>query len=95
MSEGEFHIELPGSTNRDTQNCTTTSKAAHHNSIDTLKVTRNATTNSQLEQAKKLQQGFLVKKFPTSNEFTIGALCKPAYDIGADWYDALALNQER
>ena len=91
MSEGEFHIELPGSTNRDTQKLYNYIKSSSSQLNKYFKeVTRNATTNSQLEQAKKLQQGFLVKKFPTSNEFTIGALCKPAYDIGADWYDALS-----
>ncbi|MAR07302.1 MAG: hypothetical protein CL862_09395 [Cyanobium sp. NAT70] len=89
MSEGDFGIALPESTNRDIQKLYGYIEASSSQLSTYFKeVTRNAATNSQLEQAKKLQSGFLVKELPGSQAFTISAMCQPAYEIGADWYDA-------
>jgi sigma-B regulation protein RsbU (phosphoserine phosphatase) len=54
--------------------------------------TQHAITESQLAEAKRLQSDFLVKKLPQLKEISLDAYFQPAYEIGADWYDAFRVD---
>jgi hypothetical protein len=58
------------------------------------KITENAVTTKQLEIATKIQGSFLVENLPESNFYELAALFNPAYEIGADWYDAISINDQ-
>lgn len=58
------------------------------------KITANAVTTKQLEIATKIQGSFLVEDLPQSNFYELAAIFNPAYEIGADWYDAISINEQ-
>lgn len=95
MSTGNFKVTLPKSTCRDAAKLYGYVEASSYQLRKYFQeVTHNAATNAQLEQAKKLQLGFLVDKLPTNQWYAVDAICKPAYEIGADWYDAFTPETE-
>jgi serine phosphatase RsbU (regulator of sigma subunit) len=51
-----------------------------------------AVTKRQLETARAIQKSFLVEQLPSSEHLEIAASFHPAYEIGADWYDALKID---
>lgn len=58
------------------------------------KITANAITTKQLEIATKIQGSFLVEDLPQSIFYELAATFNPAYEIGADWYDAISINDQ-
>lgn len=52
----------------------------------------HAVLDAQLSEARKIQQGFIVKELPQSDAIELAAVFQPAYQIGADWYDALTVD---
>lgn len=54
-----------------------------------LAATRHAVTEAQLADARRIQNDFLVKDIPIRPEVSLAASFQPAYEIGADWYDAI------
>jgi serine phosphatase RsbU (regulator of sigma subunit) len=52
----------------------------------------HAVTDQQLETAKAIQKSFIVESLPAVNGIDLSAYFEPAYEIGADWFDALAVN---
>ena len=92
LSEGDFAIALPSPPNSNIKrlysyiNASTTQLQAY-----VANVAKNAVNNAQISEAKHLQTGFLVKDLPRNQDAELAAICIPAYDIGADWYDALEL----
>jgi len=96
ISEGQFDIELPRSSNNDI------SQLFDHIQCSAIRLkdyvaetTRNAVNNAQISEAKRLQADFLIEHLPETDELEIAALCEPAYDIGADWYDVIELGTAR
>ena len=51
----------------------------------------SALNRSQMETAQSIQQSFLVQDLPQTSYSQVAASFKPAYDIGADWYDAIQI----
>jgi serine phosphatase RsbU (regulator of sigma subunit) len=51
--------------------------------------TAHAITQKQLETARVIQKDFLVSEIPESEHLEIAPIFLPAYEIGADWYDAM------
>ena len=49
----------------------------------------HAITDTQLEEARRIQADFLIRDLPSSPQVELAAMFDPAYQIGADWYDAL------
>ncbi len=49
----------------------------------------HAITDTQLEEARRIQADFLIRDLPSSPQVELAATFQPAYQIGADWYDAL------
>lgn len=48
-------------------------------------------TQSQVKTAKKIHEDFIVKLLPNDTHIEIAATFLPAYELGADWYDALQI----
>ena len=53
---------------------------------------KHAATDAQLREARRIQADFLVRDLPCTDQVQVAALFQPAYEIGADWYDAFALD---
>ena len=53
---------------------------------------QHAITDAQLEQARRIQADFLIDRLPSTAEVQLAASFEPAYQIGADWYDALLID---
>ncbi len=54
--------------------------------------TAHASTQKQLETAREIQKDFMPQQLPSSTNTQISAICIPAYEVGADWYDAIRIN---
>jgi serine phosphatase RsbU (regulator of sigma subunit) len=52
----------------------------------------HAVTDQQLETAKTIQKSFIVETLPVVDGIELSAYFLPAYEIGADWFDALAID---
>ena len=96
ISEGNFDIALPNSRNNDIGRLFAYIRSSAERLKDFVaETTRNAINNAQISEAKRLQADFLVEHLPETDDLEIAALCEPAYDIGADWYDAITLGNAR
>jgi hypothetical protein len=94
ISEGQFEIELPRSSNNDISRLFDYIRYSAIRLKDYVaETTRNAVNNAQISEAKRLQADFLIEHLPETDELEIAALCEPAYDIGADWYDVIELGK--
>lgn len=51
----------------------------------------HAVTQKQLETAREIQKDFLVSRIPASDRLEIAPVFLPAYEVGADWYDVLRI----
>ena len=51
----------------------------------------HAVTDQQIKTATDIQKGFIVEKLPSNASVELAGDFDPAYEIGADWYDALSL----
>lgn len=96
ISEGNFEIQLPRSANNDIGRLFQyIQNSAERFKEYVTETTRNAINNAQISEAKRLQADFLIDQLPQTDKLEIAALCEPAYDIGADWYDAIELGDAR
>ena len=51
---------------------------------------KQAVIDAQLKEARLIQESFLIKDLPSLPQISLIASSSPAYEIGADWYDAIA-----
>lgn len=51
----------------------------------------HAITDQQIKTATDIQKSFIVEMLPKSSKVELAGDFEPAYEIGADWYDALSL----
>ena len=51
----------------------------------------HAITDEQLHIATGIQQEFVLRVLPSTSRFELAARFEPAYEIGADWYDAISI----
>ena len=52
----------------------------------------HAVTDEQIRTAASIQQQFIVQELPSTNLVEIAADFDPAYEIGADWFDAFRIH---
>ena len=52
----------------------------------------HAVIDAQLQEARRIQSDFLIQQLPSSSQVDLSALFQPAYQIGADWYDSIAVD---
>ena len=96
ISDGDFDVTLPSGNNNDIGRLFTyITTSAERLKTYVAEATKHAVNTAQISEAKRLQAGFLVQDLPETEELEIAALCQPAYDIGADWYDAIPLGEAR
>ena len=92
LSEGNFILALPNAPNNNIKRLYSyISTSANRLQSYVADVAKNAATNAQVSEAKRVQASFLQNKLPQNNTTELAAICLPAYEIGADWYDALEL----
>ena len=53
----------------------------------------HAVTQKQLETAREIQKDFLVSRIPISERLEIAPVFVPAYEVGADWYDVMRMDE--
>ena len=89
MSHGVFKEPLP-------TNSSDVGRMFHHLNEASEKLKRylkeakeHAVTDAQLEEARRIQADFLIKNLPNTQTVEFAAVYKPAYQIGADWYDVI------
>ena len=51
----------------------------------------HAVTDKQIQVAANIQQEFVIQTLPTTSRVELAAEFDPAYEIGADWYDAISI----
>jgi serine phosphatase RsbU (regulator of sigma subunit) len=56
------------------------------------KALAHASTDQQIDTAKQIQRSFLIDHLPSDDHIDLAAFSEPAYEIGADWYDALKID---
>jgi len=92
ISRGEFGEPLPSS-NSDVGRLFNYVNQASEQLQDYLEDAKeHAATDTQLEEARRIQADFLIKDLPAHQGIELAALFDPAFLIGADWYDALAID---
>ena len=92
LSEGNFILALPNAPNNNIKRLYSyISTSANRLQSYVADVAKNAATNAQVSEAKRVQASFLQNELPQNNTTELAAICLPAYEIGADWYDALEL----
>jgi serine phosphatase RsbU (regulator of sigma subunit) len=52
----------------------------------------HAVTDQQIRTATDIQKSFIVEKLPSTERVELAGVFEPAYEIGADWFDALSLD---
>jgi serine phosphatase RsbU (regulator of sigma subunit) len=90
ISHGDFGEPLPESNNdigRLYRYVNQASQQLQHYLREEL---QHATLSAQLVEARRIQANFLIKDLPQTSTTELAALFQPAYEIGADWYDAFA-----
>ena len=50
----------------------------------------HALTDAQLQTAADIQKEFILQSLPSTDQVELAAEFDPAYEIGADWYDAIS-----
>ena len=55
---------------------------------------QHAALDVQLMEARRIQANFVVKDLPQTDSMQLAALFQPAYQIGADWYDAFVIQDQ-
>lgn len=93
VSQGEFDVQLRGNHPGELGELYESINNTGHQ-IQQLIQSKldHALTDQQIDTAMKIQKSFLIANLPASDSFQLAAYCDPAYDIGADWYDATTLD---
>ena len=91
ISRGNFETKLPEESSDVGRLFTYINQASDQLKHYLEDATHHAVTEEQINQARRIQDNFLTKDLPNRPEFSLAASFDPAYEIGADWYDAIDL----
>jgi len=92
ISRGEFDTMLPIEGGEVCRLFANINQASHQLQEFLSESEAHAITDAQLQQARLIQNDFLIQHLPQSDAIELAADFDTAYQIGADWYDALAIN---
>lgn len=92
ISQGDFSLELPAARGPQGQLFNYVNRASAQLKAYLADSEALTVTNAQLHQARRIQDDFLIQNLPCSNTVDLAASFNPAYEIGADWYDAITAN---
>ena len=89
ISQGDFSLQLPAARGPQGQLFNYVNRASAQLKAYLADSEALTVTNAQLHQARRIQDDFLIQNLPCSNTVDLAASFNPAYEIGADWYDAI------
>ncbi|MBU6250673.1 MAG: SpoIIE family protein phosphatase [Cyanobacteria bacterium REEB417] len=92
ISQGNFDMKLPEESSDVGRLFNYINQASDQLKHYLQESTHHAITEAQLDQARRIQDDFLIKDLPNRREISLAASFDPAYEIGADWYDAIDLD---
>jgi serine phosphatase RsbU (regulator of sigma subunit) len=92
ISQGHFDMKLPEESSDVGRLFNYINQASDQLKHYLQESTHHAITEAQLDQARRIQDDFLIKDLPNRREISLAASFDPAYEIGADWYDAIGLD---
>ena len=92
LSHGQFGDPLPEPNGEVGQLFSYVNQASRQLQEFLVETRKHAATDTQLEEAHRIQTDFLIKDLPSTEHVEVAALFEPAYQIGADWYDAFQLD---
>ena len=92
ISQGDFSLQLPDSRGPQGQLFSHVNRASAQLKAYLADSEALTVTNAQLHQARLIQDDFLIQTLPNNDAVELAASFNPAYEIGADWYDALSIN---
>ena len=92
ISQGDFSQKLPIASGEVGKLFGNVNKASQQLESYLASSKAYAVTDAQLKEAQRIQADFLLDELPNSDTVELSASFDPAYQIGADWYDALALD---
>lgn len=92
ISQGNFDMKLPEESSDVGRLFNYINQASDQLKHYLQESTHHAITEAQLDQARRIQDDFLIKDLPNRREISLAASFDPAYEIGADWYDAIGLD---
>ena len=93
ISNGDFDVQLPGVYPGELGElyCSINDTGGRLREL-LAKALAHASTDQQIDTAKQIQRSFLVDHLPSDDHIDLAAFGEPAYEIGADWYDALSID---
>jgi sigma-B regulation protein RsbU (phosphoserine phosphatase) len=89
ISQGDFSLELPAARGAHGKLFSYVNRASAQLKAYLADSEALTVTNAQLHQARRIQDDFLIQNLPCSETVDLAASFNPAYEIGADWYDAI------
>lgn len=92
ISRGEFGEPLPEQNNDLGRLFGYVNQASKQLKIYLAESNHHAALDAQLVEARRIQADFLLKDLPCTDQLDIATIYKPAYEIGADWYDAILID---
>jgi serine phosphatase RsbU (regulator of sigma subunit) len=92
MSQGEFGEPLPEEHNDLGRLFSYVNQASQRLQDYLVESNHHAALDAQLVEARRIQADFLIKNLPCTDRLDIACFYEPAYEIGADWYDAILID---
>ena len=92
ISQGEFGDPLPEEHNDLGRLFGYVNQASQRLQDYLVESNHHAALDAQLVEARRIQAGFLIKNLPCTDRLDIASFYEPAYEIGADWYDAILID---
>ena len=91
ISQGKFETKLPTNASDLGRLFSYINQASDQLKAYVAASSKQAVMEAQLSEAHRIQDDFLIKNLPWRPEISIAASFTPAYEIGADWYDAIEI----
>ena len=91
ISQGKFETKLPTNASDLGRLFSYINQASDQLKAYVAASSKQAVMEAQLSEARRIQDDFLIKDLPWRPEISIAASFTPAYEIGADWYDAIEI----
>ena len=92
ISHGDFSQRLPVASGQVGKLFNDVNQASQQMEAYVASSKAHAVTDAQLKEAQRMQADFLIDELPSSDTLELSASFDPAYQIGADWYDAIVLD---
>ena len=92
LSQGEFGYPLPTVPGDIGELFACVNQASEQLQAYLADARAHAVTDAQLQEARRIQADFLIRHLPSTEQVELAASFTPAYEIGADWYDALLID---